>query len=396
MELTPLNAKRSQILREVYNSDLLEMPPPGKGLRGPFKDRWCEFHRLKGHDTEECWDLMNQIEHLIKDGYLKRYVAGKNRGDYVRRRGQGRGRGYPPHDKNKENHTEQETEIRGTVTTISGGFIGGGSTSSARKKYCRSVMQVNTVTKDEWIHPNHPPIIFSNDDFKGITPHEHDPMVIEVTMAAHKNSLRIKRGEWAECAEDAPQRVFFAELDPRGDLREDRRPQPTDELRDVQIGDTKEKCTKVVLWSYHTTVHSTTGESPFRMVYGADAMIPIEIMEPSFRTTTFQEEKNDEDRRAELDLLPEIRENAHIRELACKQRAERRYNSKVVPRKLKVGDLVLRRAARDSSTNKLTPNWDGPFRIREDIGRGAFRLEELSGKEVARTWNLTALRFYYS
>ncbi|KAJ1396053.1 hypothetical protein SESBI_32883 [Sesbania bispinosa] len=83
-ELTPLNAKRSQILREVYNSDLLEMPPPGKGLRGPFKDRWCEFHRLKGHDTEECWDLMNQIEHLIKDGYLKRYVAGKNHSDYAR------------------------------------------------------------------------------------------------------------------------------------------------------------------------------------------------------------------------------------------------------------------------------------------------------------------------
>ncbi|KAJ1410034.1 hypothetical protein SESBI_22269 [Sesbania bispinosa] len=186
MELTPLNAKRSQILREVYNLDLLEMPPPGKGLRGPFKDRWCAFHRLKGHDTEECWDLMNQIEHLIKDGYLKRYVAGKNRADYVRQRGRGRGRGYPPQDKNKENHAEQETEIRGTVTTISGGFIGGGSTSSARKKYSRSVMQVNTVTEDELIHPNHPPITFSNDDFKGITPHEHDPMVIEVTMAAHK------------------------------------------------------------------------------------------------------------------------------------------------------------------------------------------------------------------
>jgi len=32
-----------------------------------------------------------------------------------------------------------------------------------------------------------------------------------------------------------------------------------------------------VLWSYHTTPHSTTKETPFTMVYGADAMLPVEI-----------------------------------------------------------------------------------------------------------------------
>ncbi|KAJ1386330.1 hypothetical protein SESBI_40911 [Sesbania bispinosa] len=62
MDLTPLNVKRSQILREVFNSNMLELPPPARGLRGPHKERWCEFYRVRGHDTEECWDLMNQIE----------------------------------------------------------------------------------------------------------------------------------------------------------------------------------------------------------------------------------------------------------------------------------------------------------------------------------------------
>jgi hypothetical protein len=36
-----------------------------------------------------------------------------------------------------------------------------------------------------------------------------------------------------------------------------------------------------VLWSYRTTPHSTTGETPFRMVYDSDAIIPVEIGHPS-------------------------------------------------------------------------------------------------------------------
>nr|KYP52463.1 Retrovirus-related Pol polyprotein from transposon 17.6 [Cajanus cajan] len=48
-----------------------------------------------------------------------------------------------------------------------------------------------------------------------------------------------------------------------------------------------------VLWSYHTTVHSSTQDTPFNLVYGTDAMIPIEIAEPSVRTTAFSEEESD-------------------------------------------------------------------------------------------------------
>ena len=36
-----------------------------------------------------------------------------------------------------------------------------------------------------------------------------------------------------------------------------------------------------VLWAYRCTPQSSTNESPFSLVYGADAMIPVEIGEPS-------------------------------------------------------------------------------------------------------------------
>jgi len=43
-----------------------------------------------------------------------------------------------------------------------------------------------------------------------------------------------------------------------------------------------------------------------------------------------------------MDMIDEIREEVHIREFAAKQRATRRYNSRVIPRSMKEGDLVLK------------------------------------------------------
>ena len=62
-----------------------------------------------------------------------------------------------------------------------------------------------------------------------------------------------------------------------------------------------------VLWAYRTTPHSTTGETPFRLTYGTEVVIPVEISEPSRRTDRLlDEEMNDEALRDELDLVEEI------------------------------------------------------------------------------------------
>ncbi|KAJ1401774.1 hypothetical protein SESBI_28535 [Sesbania bispinosa] len=91
--MTPLNTTRARILREVYQSDLIRLPPQAEGPKGPDMNKWCDYHRVRGHDTENCWTLMNRIERLIKEGYLGRYVEKrKDRGDRDRRRdGEGSG-----------------------------------------------------------------------------------------------------------------------------------------------------------------------------------------------------------------------------------------------------------------------------------------------------------------
>ncbi|RDX93060.1 hypothetical protein CR513_24730, partial [Mucuna pruriens] len=50
---------------------------------------------------------------------------------------------------------------------------------------------------------------------------------------------------------------------------------------------------------------------------------------------------------------------------------------------------------RTTNDNKLIPNWEGPFRVVENVERGAYCLEQLDGKRIPRTWNSANLRLYY-
>ncbi|MCI39356.1 hypothetical protein A2U01_0060587, partial [Trifolium medium] len=76
-------------------------------------------------------------------------------------------------------------------------------------------------------------------------------------------------------------------------------------------------------------------------------------------------------------MIEEIREKAHFREFVTKLRAARRYNTKVIQRKFREGDLVLKRPMRKDKGGKLAANWEGPFRIQEVFEGGAYRLETL-------------------
>jgi len=121
-----------------------------------------------------------------------------------------------------------------------------------------------------------------------------------------------------------------------------------------------------ILWGYHCTPQSSTKETPYRLTYGTDVMIPVELGEPLWRRTNFDAENNDNNLLASLDLIHEVREDARIREEAAKLRAARRYNTRVRERAFQKGDLVWRKvgtARRNRQKGKLAPNWDGPFRV---------------------------------
>ena len=67
-----------------------------------------------------------------------------------------------------------------------------------------------------------------------------------------------------------------------------------------------------VLWTYRTTPRRSTGETPFSMTYGAEAVIPLETGFPMTRTSSFNLKDNDEKLIRNLDLIEEKRENAMV------------------------------------------------------------------------------------
>ncbi|RDX98735.1 hypothetical protein CR513_18302, partial [Mucuna pruriens] len=64
-------------------------------------------------------------------------------------------------------------------------------------------------------------------------------------------------------------------------------------------------------------------ETPFRLTFDIEAVIPVEIDEPSPWTTLFHQAQNKDEIRTNLDLLQEVRKVAHIKEYAVKARVAR-------------------------------------------------------------------------
>ncbi|XP_070042631.1 uncharacterized protein [Nicotiana tomentosiformis] len=72
------------------------------------------------------------------------------------------------------------------------------------------------------------------------------------------------------------------------------------------------------LWAYQTTAKSSTGETPFYLVYVAEALSPVEVGEPPLRYLQANEEANNKAMFVNLELLDERRDLAHIRMAAQK------------------------------------------------------------------------------
>ena len=65
-----------------------------------------------------------------------------------------------------------------------------------------------------------------------------------------------------------------------------------------------------VLWAYRTTARTPTGETPFRLAYGIDVVIPMEVVLTSYRVENYSEDKNKKNEKAlhlQLDLVDEVR-----------------------------------------------------------------------------------------
>ena len=134
--------------------------------------KYCDFHRDHGHQKDECIQLKKEIKFLIRRGHLRRYVALEY---------QSRAPPPPP----RKSAPAQHQQPLGEINVISGGFVGGGESSSTRKAHLRSfrsgeTLEVQAVSKLPRLDTT---ITFSDADLEGCQHPHDDPLVIRVVIA---------------------------------------------------------------------------------------------------------------------------------------------------------------------------------------------------------------------
>ena len=85
------------------------------------------------------------------------------------------------------------------------------------------------------------------------------------------------------------------------------------------------------------------GETPFRLAYKSEVVILAKVGLTSYRVENYDESKNEEAIRLQLDLVDEVRVKAEQRLARYQNLMVKHYNSKVRHRDFQVGDLVLRK-----------------------------------------------------
>ncbi|KAJ1397147.1 Ribonuclease H-like superfamily [Sesbania bispinosa] len=111
---------------------------------------------------------------------------------------------------------------------------------------------------------------------------------------------------------------------------------------------------------------ASTKTTPFSLVYGAEAILPVEVLVPSARMILGDLVP----REASAELVEEDREKAGEELMRHHRRLSLAYEKLVKPRMFHEGELVLKATdvvMRKQHTSKWAPNWEGPYVIKKHM-----------------------------
>ncbi|XP_073223490.1 uncharacterized protein [Cicer arietinum] len=155
------------------------------------------------------------------------------------------------------------------------------------------------------------------------------------------------------------------------------------------------------LHGYRTSVRTSTGATPFSLVYGMEAVLPIEVEIPSIKVlmeTKLEEAEWVQSRYDQLNLIEEKRMIALCHGQLYQKRLKKAYEKKVRPREFREGELVLKKILpiKKDSRGKWTPNYEGPYVVKKAFSGGALILAEMDGDELPLPVNSDAVKKYYA
>ncbi|XP_030964425.1 uncharacterized protein LOC115985645 [Quercus lobata] len=186
VRFTPLVMSVDKILTQVKDEHYLKWQRPLHSSPNVCdKNKYCRFHKDHGHNTEDCRDLKEQIEELIRKGKLQKYVK---KGEYSKFR-DGNKNQHGSSSRDDDHPSQPPQDVIGEIKTITGGPFSGGSFKSLKKAYQRQVNSVHTIPPSKQRRTDRD-MSFNEGDARGVKQLHNDPSVIMLNIEGF-NTKRI-------------------------------------------------------------------------------------------------------------------------------------------------------------------------------------------------------------
>ena len=153
-----------------------------------------------------------------------------------------------------------------------------------------------------------------------------------------------------------------------------------------------------VLFAYRTIKHSTTKHTPFYMVNGREAILPIDEIEDVNRIEDFEQGFEHSVLKRIYDIINLEEGHKEVQGIIEKSqdKQKERYDKKVKEVRFVIEEeVLLKDAAKEKQwSGKLTPKWKGPYRIHQEIGKNTYKLKDQNGRILKIPTNVKHLKKY--
>jgi hypothetical protein len=170
------------------------------------------------------------------------------------------------------------------------------------------------------------------------------------------------------------------------------------------VGDNKrswDSKIKFALWADRITKKSSTGKSPFELVYGLDVTLPVHLKLPVYQFV--QKYGLDEDfHQNRIDQIIELDENrrkALNQSIRNQEKIKRTFDKSSRQRDFQTGDTILlwdKRREKPGSHGKFDSLWAGPYIIQDIAGKNSFFLSRLDGEKLPLPVNGQLLKLFFN
>jgi Integrase core domain/Integrase zinc binding domain len=156
------------------------------------------------------------------------------------------------------------------------------------------------------------------------------------------------------------------------------------------------------LWAYRTTYRTPTQATPYSLVFGVEAILPLEVELPSLRVAMQTEMTLEEHRKLRLDELDAMDEKRLIAQQNLElyqAKMAKAYDKMARLRTFQEGELVLvlkRPIIGRHVGSKFSPNWEGPYVIEKVYEAGAYQLIDHKGNRLLPPISGRYLKKYYA